>query len=1186
MTLRTTLLAVAMGVVAICAHAQLNTNSLYKIATTSGLVIDNRNTMTPDAKIYLANNEQDNMGQLWKIEKLDNGSYTITSPQTGLSMDNANVTSGFGSPVILWGRSESNQNQHWQLKIDGMGSYEIVNTRSGMLLSYNGAEAAGNEVYQLQSSSQRWRLIETNKDANDDYTMRGEEEWENETIFAVNKEDGHVTYIPYPNTDQLMADEYFNTPWIQPTSDNYQLLNGDWKFNWVKQPSERPEGFFTTDYDDSKWNTIPVPSSWEMQGYGTPIYTNFTYPHLNVPPMIKSQEGYTNMVEPNPVGSYRHEFNIPDSWDGKDIILHFDGAYSCLYVWVNGEKVGYSQGANNDAEFNITEYIKTGENVLAVQVFRWTDASYIEDQDMFRLSGIHRDVYVYAVPKTRIYDYHINTEFTNDTYTAAEVTVSTTIKNSGASTKRFVNVDILDADKNVIASERKEFKVDKGDEATVDFSFSIADVNAWTAETPYLYSVVLNTEDKSGKQLEAMSSKFGVRDIEIKNSLVYINGKQVFFKGVNRHDTHPKYGKYIPVESMIQDIVLMKQHNINQVRTSHYPNSPKMYAMYDYYGLYVMDEADLENHGNHSISDKESWEAAYVDRAVRMVQRDRNHPSVIFWSHGNEGGRGRNFEAMTKAVKKLDPTRIIHYEGMNQVADVHSCMYPSMNYLKDVDNNGEQKPFYICEYAHAMGNAVGNLKEYWDYIENNSQRLIGGAIWDWVDQGMNKQGQPENHFYYGGDFGDKPNDNDFCLNGLVTSDRKVMPKLLETKKVYQYIKFRSVSLHNGRIEITNTYDFIDLSTFDLKWEVLKAGDIIEEGVVAMPEIASDAKGIVEIPYDRNKWGGAECFLNVYVVLKANESWAEKGYAMASEQFQLTQRHMPNSIRVADLSGDITVKEQVKTIEFTAADFSLKFNKATGAINEFSYGSGKIVDGNDIAVNWYRAVSNDKYTDMAYYNSTTEVKHISYEVAEGKKTAEVFVSTIVTIDSNDKTTIPVTYKYTIYSNGAIDIAASFTSPTSGQLIRRLGLQLTMPNSYSQVEYYGRGPHENYIDREKSAFVGKFATTVRDMEEAYARPQSMGNREDIRWVAMKNNSGKGIKVSSFDRMSFSASEYTDQQIWNTKHDFELSRNRSENVYLNLDCLQQGVGNSSCGPRALEEYMLPANKPMTFTFRIEKL
>lgn len=1173
-------------IVAKTTQAQLNTNSLYKIVTTSGFVIDNKNSHQANAKIYLAKEEQDSMGQLWKLEKVADGSYTISNPQTGMSIDNANVHDGFGNPVVLWSRSENNENQHWDLKVTGMGSYEIISKSSGMLLAHNGSEAIGSEIHQIQNSSQKWSLVETNIDANKDYTLRGEDEWENETIFSVNKEDGHVTYIPYPNTEQMLSDKYFDTPWIQPNSTNYQLLNGDWKFSWVKQPSERPKGFFQLDYNDGQWKTIPVPSSWEMYGYGTPIYTNFTYPHLNRPPLIQSQEGYTNQKEPNPVGSYRHEFNIPTSWDGKDVILHFDGAYSGMYVWVNGEKVGYSQGANNDAEFNITKYVKEGNNLLAVQVLRWTDGSYIEDQDMFRLSGIHRDVYVYAVPKTRISDYHINTSFIDDNYKDSQVKISAFIKNLGKTDAKYISIDILNQEKDVVATARKEFNISKGGSEKIDFTFSLSNIKAWTAETPYLYAAVLNLEDKKGNQTEAVFSKFGIREIEIKNSRVYINGQQVFFKGVNRHDTHPRYGKYIPIESMIQDITLMKQHNVNLVRTSHYPNSPKMYAMYDYYGLYVMDEADLENHGNHSLSNVKSWEAAYVDRAVRMIQRDRNHPSVIFWSHGNECGGGSNFEAMSKKVREMDPTRIIHYEGMNCVADIRSCMYPSMNYLMDVDNNGDKEPFFICEYAHAMGNSVGNLAEYWDYIENRSQRLIGGCIWDWVDQGLNMQGTPENQFYYGGDFGDKPNDNDFCLNGLVTSDRQVTPKLLEVKKIYQYIKFKAVALHSGRVEVENTYDFIDLSDYDLKWEVLKDGEIVQQGKMEMPNVAANSKAGVNLPYKRDFSGASEYFLNVYAVLNNEKCWAPEGYAMASEQFELSRRHVPSPIKHSSLSHKIITKELAKSIQFTADDFLVQFNKETGAINTVSYGVNRIINGDDVAFNWYRMFSNDKYTDLSYFESSTTVKNISYQSINEDVAVEVFVSTEVVINSKEEIRVPISYKYTIYSNGIIDVTTTFVSPTSGQLIRRLGLQMILPDTYSNVEYYGRGPHENYVDREKSAFVGRYSTTVREMEEQYARPQSMGNREDIRWVALKTNKGNGIKISSFDHMSFSALEFTDNQIWQTPHAFELDNKRDDQVYLNIDCLQQGVGNSSCGPRALEEYMIPANVPLTYSFRIEAL
>lgn len=482
----------------------------------------------------------------------------------------------------------------------------------------------------------------------------------------------------------------------------------------------------------SSWKEIPVPSNWEMHGYGTPIYSNFTYPFKNNPPFIQPEKGYTNEIEVNPVGSYRRNFIIPSDWDGKEIFLHFDGVYSGMYVWINGQKVGYSEGANNVAEFNITEYVKTGDNIIAAEVYRWTDGSYLEDQDMFRLSGIHRSVYLFATPKVHIRDYHLMSEFDGDDYSKAEFKIETSVKNydKKLSQANTINVSLLDNKGQEVASVVKEIqKLKSGEEQIYNLQALVNNPLLWSAEKPNLYTAIVTMKDVKGHVLEAMSSKFGFRKIEIKNKRVYINNEPILFKGANRHDIHPRYGKAVPVESMLEDILLMKAHNLNTIRTSHYPNDPRMYAMFDYYGLYVMDEADIENHGNYSLNDTPSWLAAYLDRMERVMRRDRNHPSIIFWSMGNECGHGQNFNEIYKMAHQLDPSRPIHYEGKNGAADIDSHMYPSIESMANFDQQKSEKPYFICEFLHSMGNSPGNIAEYWDYIENKSQRMIGGCIW-------------------------------------------------------------------------------------------------------------------------------------------------------------------------------------------------------------------------------------------------------------------------------------------------------------------------------------------------------------------------------------------------------------------------------------------------------------------------
>lgn len=1180
-------LALWLGAVAGLQAQELNPDVLYKIVSPAGLAIDNRKSYEDNAKLYLAKNEANNQGQLWKIQKVEGGYYILTNPYTGKSLDNANIHNGNGNPILQWGESRTNQNQHWKLQITGMGSYQITQRISGMTLAFAGEEKAGALIYQLPNSSQLWRLVETSLKSDADFTVRGKTEWENETIFGVNKEAGHVTYIPYPDKQSLMKDAHTDKPWVETTSANYLSLNGKWKFHWVKQPSERPADFYKTHYNVSAWKEIDVPSSWEMRGYGTPIYTNITYPFTNRPPLILPHKGYTNEKEPNPVGSYRRTFSLPAGWEGKEVILHFDGVYSGIYVWINGEKVGYSEGANNDAEFNITKYLKKGENIIAAEVYRWTDASYIEDQDMFRLSGIHRDVYLYAIPSTHVYDYQLKADFEGDNFAKATFHVAALVRNYAkkAAKGQRLTVSLLDPAGREVAHLESPVEVKGNATSTLNLQAEVEHPLLWSAETPHLYTAVVTLGDKQGRDTEAMSSKFGFRKIEIKQRRVYINGKAIFFKGTNRHDIHPQYGKAIPVETMIKDVTMMKQHNINTIRTSHYPNSPKMYALYDYMGLYVMDEADLECHGNGALSGKKSWQPAFVDRIERVISRDRNHPSVIFWSLGNESSNGENFDVMAARARELDPTRPIHYEGKNEVADIRSAMYNSLDDLIRIDNESENKPYFLCEYAHSMGNATGNLAEYWDYIENHSQRMIGGCIWDWVDQGLNKQGSPANYYYYGGDFGDKPNDGDFSCNGLTTPDRRVTAKLLEVKKVYQYLKFYPQALLSGRIRLDNRYAFLNTSAFTLKWEVLKDGVTAESGTLDMPALEPQQQASIVIPFNRNLEAGKEYFLNVYAMLKDDCAWAKKGHVVASEQFALNHRPAVASVRTEQMPG-LTAKQQAGTLTVSGKDFSLKLNEKTGTLTSLLYkGKEMIANQAGLAFNWYRSLNNDKYTDQRYYDSEYTSPLFTYHVAADGRSLTALYNAVVVVKNEKGIRVPLTLKYVVYADGTIDVDATFVKPEHADIIHRLGLQMVLPAGYEQVTYYGNGPHENYADRKTSAFVGLYHTTAREMEaEHYVRAQSMGNREGIRWITVTDGNHNGLRITSKDRMNFSALHFSDADVWKAAHDFMLDKIRKPEVYLSLDCIQQGVGNASCGPRPLEQYMIPTNTPLNYSFRIE--
>lgn len=882
------LIALSFSASAVVAQ-QFDPKQGYEIHTVNGLVLDNQESLDTNTKIFISKREADKESQVWNLIPCEQeGCYTITSPLTQMNVDN----SGKGKvecSVIQWSADPKNPNQQWKITALPNGNYVLTNVGTGYNLGFPDAGLVGEPVFQLEpeasKSNQQWQIRKSNlKVVAEALKTTSHNDWENERIYAINKEEGRATFIPFANSEEMKADPAYTRPWERTRSSRYLLLNGNWKFNWVKQPSERPVDFYKTSYDVSGWKEIPVPSNWEMHGYGTPIYTNITYPIRNNPPFIQGQRGYAVEKEPNAVGSYRREFALPADWKDKEVFIHFDGIYSAAYVWINGKKVGYSQGSSNDAEFRITPYVKAGNNTVAVEVYRWCDGSFLEDQDMFRLSGIHRDVYLVASPKVRLRDIHLTSQI-SDRLDKAELKVKTDVHNYGKKVQEAtVRVSLLNTEGKPVSSFIiPTGKITGGQENVCEGTTMIRDPRLWSAETPSLYTVQLELLDAAGNVLEATSQQYGFRKIEIRNNKVYINNALILFKGANRHDIHPQFGKAVPVESMIEDILLFKRFNLNTIRTSHYPNDPKMYSLYDYYGLYVMDEADIECHGNMSLSNRESWEGAYVDRMVRMVERDKNHPSVIFWSMGNESGGGRNFEATYQAAKAIDD-RYIHYEGMNDVADMDSRMYPSIESMIEQDEQPRNKPYFLCEYAHAMGNAIGNLEEYWDYIEHHSKRMIGGCIWDWVDQGINMPGQPADHYYFGGSFGDRPNDNDFCCNGIVTADRQVTPKLWEVKKVYQYITLEPNA--ENSIGVRNRYVFLNLHDFNLRYVILKDGVPIAEEEFSLPDGKPGEHRAVQIPYSRYLTSEGEYYLNLEIKLKKDCVWAKAGHIVATEQLLL------------------------------------------------------------------------------------------------------------------------------------------------------------------------------------------------------------------------------------------------------------------------------------------------------------
>lgn len=1141
--------------------------SFYKIYNDRGEVMDNGDSMDNFANIILGREAKGTAGQLFQISPAEDGCIHIGLPAYEKALD---YTSDAKEDLLIiqWDGYTDNIHQQWILTPAGSNDFYIISPRkhTGLALSYRKDGKVQLVRKNEADATQKWNIRKTNEAMPKSVNAVGDENWENEQIFAVNKEDGRNTFHPFLSSESLKADPSLHEPWEFPRADNFMLLSGMWKFNWVDCPEKRPVGFYKEGFDASTWKEIPVPSSWEMLGYGTPIYTNVTYPHKNKPPFIRPVEGWTIEKEKNPVGSYLRTFHIDKSWMDKEVFLHFDGCYSAIYIWINGKEVGYSQGANNDAEFNVTRYLRPGKNTLACEVYRWSDGSYLEDQDMFRLSGIHRNVYMYATRKVRVRDFHITDRLSDDLQTAS-FQVASELKAYGKNFSNLkVEVQVLDPQKREVArQESKVTSVHRSKPQMVYVSGNIpAKVALWTAETPNLYTFIVTLKNAKGEVIETSANKYGFRRIEQKNNKVYINNELVLFKGVNRHDTHPILGKAIPVASMKRDIELMKLNNVNTVRTSHYPNDARMYALYDAYGLYVMDEADVECHGNNSIAGKESWKPAMVDRMIRMVERDKNHPSVIFWSMGNECGGGKNFDAMYKVAKEMDPSRMIHYEAKNNLADMDSHMYPSVENMIAFDKEDRKKPYFLCEYAHAMGNAIGNLPEYWDYIENHSTRMIGGCIWDWVDQGLCKTGRPQNEYYYGSDFGDKPNSYDFCCNGIVTPDRKETPKLMEVKKVYQYIEVRATD-NVQRIRIKNKYDFLSLDTFYMDWVLLRNGVNVEQGTMDLPVADAEQIAEIEIPFTTAMNDEAEYALSVYFKKKFPESWVPAGHFFASEQIMVKKGKVISELPI--LAGKtVTLDERNDELTFLAENLAMTFDKKKGEIVSLLLGGREMIhDRQGFTFNWYRSLNNDgrKWID-------TSIKMDDFKVEQTDGKYIITVNSTATLKGEKINTYPYTVTYIVMPNGVLDINAQFTLNEEAYSVPRLGLTATLSPRIENVSYYGRGPWENYVDRKASAFLGIYNTTVTDMEEEYVRSQSMGNREDVRWVKLTDKGGEGILLQSEKVFSFSVLHFSDRQLWNDmRHGHERNAQRCAETILCIDAVQRGLGNQSCGPGPMEKY-----------------
>lgn len=1008
-------------------------------------------------------------------------------------------------------------------------------------------------------------------------------DWENPAVFQRNCQPSHATLMPYDDHRQALELARYASP-------NCRLLNGKWKFYWVNKPADRPVDFYRCDYDVSKWDEITVPSNWQLAGYGKPIYTNVDHPWWDVakpePPQIPH--------EFNPVGSYRTDFELPSDWKNRKVFMVFDGVESAFYIWVNGQKVGYSQDSYTPAEFDISDYLEPGNNTIAVEVYRFCDGSYIEDQDFWRLSGIFRDVYLYSTPKVHIRDFHAVADL-DGKYRHGKLEITAAIANYSDETKTGYTLEavLYDGSEEVLAEPLigEITSIKSSREVTLSLKQKALNPRKWTAETPNLYKLLLTLRNASGKVIEHVSCHVGFRNVRLKGGQMLVNGKAILIKGVNRHEHDECTGRTVSTESMIRDIKLMKQNNINAVRTSHYPNMPQWYDLCDEYGIYLFDETNLESHAYwERFTNDPAWKAAFVDRANNMVQRDKNHPSIIAWSLGNEAGYGPNHDAMAKHVRRVDATRLVNYCCNNdfvKASDIRGNSYISPDYLESMaKQKGHAQPVIMNEYAHAMGNSVGNLHKYWDLIEKYRQ-LQGGFIWEWADHGLQKMDSEGNLFWaYGGDYGDKPNDGNFCCDGLVRPDRSPNPSLHEVRKIYQYIKTEPVNPEKGEFVVRNEYAFQNLESADILWELTAAGISIQAGSLPCISVEAGNSSEITIPFDISHPDcRGECFLKISYVLSEDKSWASKGHIVAWDQFEIPVDSVIPIVNKPEMKP-LNCDQYTSKIVVNGDCFRVALDCRNGSIESYEAGDDRLIVAPLLPNFWRVPIDNDQGNKMPQRlkiwrtaGRAIEVKNIDVKQLNPGQIRIAVDAKLLTVKSSYKIV------YTVYGNGDIVVQSRLRPGEGLPQIPRLGMQMAIPAIYDNMQWYGRGPHETYWDRKSSAAVGVYSATVEESIHNYVYPQENGNRSDVRWMTLTNQQGRGLMVTGMDGLDVSVWPYSMRDLEDARHIHELPRR--EVLTVNLDYKQMGVGgDDSWGARPHPEYTLRVNREYTWGFHFRYL
>ncbi|HEX5323419.1 MAG TPA: glycoside hydrolase family 2 TIM barrel-domain containing protein [Capsulimonadaceae bacterium] len=1021
-------------------------------------------------------------------------------------------------------------------------------------------------------------------------------DWQNPSVLERSREPAHATVISYPDVPGALAGEI--------ASPNRLSLNGTWKFLYAESAASVPSEFSAAGFKDNAWDEIPVPSCWQLQGYGQLQYLNTGYPFPIDPPFVP---------ETTAVGCYRRAYDLPASWSGKQVLLTFDGVCSAFYVWVNGRLAGYSQGSHMPSEFNVTPLVQPGANEIAVQVFQYSDGSYLECQDMWRLAGIFRDVTLTARPGAYLQDVRVKTVFDND-YRDADLEISATIQNeaSEVSYSCSVSAELYDSKGRLVAKKDAQpvGEIAPGSQATVGFSLPVAAPAHWNAEEPNLYTLILVHTGNDGEILEASRFQIGFRELKWHSGQLFLNGTPLRLKGVNHHDTHPDFGYSQPYESLLQDVVLMKQHNINCVRTSHYPPDVRLLDLCDRYGLYVVDEADLETHGFArpdavdpgtgesegdqafrnwaALSRDPAWKKAYLERAIRMVERDKNHPCVVMWSLGNESGYGPNHDAMADWIRANELTRPVHYETCygGPATDIVSAMYESVEGVFERGKvTDDPRPYFLCEYAHAMGNGPGSLKEYWEAIES-SPRNLGGCIWEWADHGL-RQRTPagKEWFAYGSDFGDIPNDGNFCIDGLTSPDREPHEGLVEYKTVIQPVKFEARDLIEGRIAIRNAYTFRSLSHLTGRWRLFCDGEIVEQGALQELDTAAGKEEEIAIPFLQAAQGKrGTCWLNINFALRQDALWANAGHEVAWTDFllpnqpcELPANHAPASVSqtagiVVDPSGD--------RIAISGENFEIAFDKRYGAIARWHAAGISLLESGQLFNVWRAPTDNDVHMAVdwrkaGYDKLVLRPGHTKWEqfsAASAKITAQ---NEYVTAEGEPRFTVST--QYHIDSSSVLRLTVRMV-PTAGLPdLPRFGIVLILPGSLDRFEWFGLGPHDTYSDRRESGRLGVYSVRAQNTYPGYVRPQEYGNKMDLRWASVTNAHGLGLIAAGPDLLNASVHRYSLENLTNAGHTIDLQDLSATVLYL--DKAQCGLGSNSCGPPPLSKYLLSA-QPMEFT------